>query len=118
MAREHLTEDQKRKNHIKSEQKQRMLIKKGFMDLNELVPELRGEEWPRKSAVLTMAADWLEEPLRRNEGLRVLFVELEGRGGCDVTGNVDNRLVKIGLGGRVLFSEWWRELGGVGAFIC
>ncbi|OBT69724.1 hypothetical protein VE03_00851 [Pseudogymnoascus sp. 23342-1-I1] len=79
MARENLTEDQKRENHIKSEQKRRTLIKEGFEDLNELVPELRGGGFS-KSAVLIMAADWLEELVRRNEGLRVLVAELEGRG--------------------------------------
>ncbi|KFY87961.1 hypothetical protein V500_06667, partial [Pseudogymnoascus sp. VKM F-4518 (FW-2643)] len=79
MARENLTEDQKRENHIKSEQKRRTLIKEGFEDLNELVPELRGGGFS-KSAVLIMAADWLEELVRRNEGLRVMVAELEGRG--------------------------------------
>ncbi|OBT76150.1 hypothetical protein VF21_04825 [Pseudogymnoascus sp. 05NY08] len=80
MARENLTEDQKRENHIKSEQKRRTLIKEGFEDLNELVPELRGGGFS-KSAVLIMAADWLEELVRRNEGLRGMVAELEGRGG-------------------------------------
>ncbi|KFY20125.1 hypothetical protein V491_03967 [Pseudogymnoascus sp. VKM F-3775] len=80
MARENLTEDQKRENHIKSEQKRRTLIKEGFEDLNELVPELRGGGFS-KSAVLIMAADWLEELVRRNEGLRVMVAELEGRNG-------------------------------------
>ncbi|KFY44394.1 hypothetical protein V495_03484 [Pseudogymnoascus sp. VKM F-4514 (FW-929)] len=78
MARENLTEDQKRENHIKSEQKRRTLIKEGFEDLNELVPELRGGGFS-KSAVLVMAADWLEELIRRNDGLRVQLAELEGR---------------------------------------
>ncbi|KFY28345.1 hypothetical protein V493_02970, partial [Pseudogymnoascus sp. VKM F-4281 (FW-2241)] len=77
MARENLTEDQKRENHIKSEQKRRTLIKEGFEDLNELVPELRGGGFS-KSAVLVMAADWLEELVRRNEGLRGVVAELEG----------------------------------------
>ncbi|TVY85938.1 hypothetical protein LAWI1_G008655, partial [Lachnellula willkommii] len=40
-ARENLTEDQKRENHIKSEQKRRTLIREGFEDLGELVPGLR-----------------------------------------------------------------------------
>ncbi|OBT43891.1 hypothetical protein VE00_05347 [Pseudogymnoascus sp. WSF 3629] len=80
MARENLTEDQKRENHIKSEQKRRTLIKEGFEDLNELVPELRGGGFS-KSAVLIMAADWLEELVRRNEGLRGMVAELEARVG-------------------------------------
>ncbi|ELR07579.1 hypothetical protein VC83_03711 [Pseudogymnoascus destructans] len=80
MARENLTEDQKRENHIKSEQKRRTLIKEGFEDLNELVPELRGGGFS-KSAVLIMAADWLEELVGKNEGLRGMVAELEARGG-------------------------------------
>jgi hypothetical protein len=68
-TRENLTEDQKRENHIKSEQKRRTLIREGFEDLGELVPGLRGGGFS-KSAVLVMAADWLEELLRGNEVLR------------------------------------------------
>lgn len=41
-TRENLTEEQKRENHIKSEQKRRTLIREGFEDLGELVPGLRG----------------------------------------------------------------------------
>ena len=44
------------------------------------MPELRGGGFS-KSAVLIMAADWLEELVRRNEGLRVHLAELEGRVG-------------------------------------
>ncbi|KFY19630.1 hypothetical protein V493_07883 [Pseudogymnoascus sp. VKM F-4281 (FW-2241)] len=80
MARKNLAKDQRRENHIKSEHKRRTLIKKGFEDLKELVPELRVEGGLSKSAVLIIAADWLEELVRRNEGLRVLVVEMEGRG--------------------------------------
>lgn len=67
--RENLTEDQKRENHIKSEQKRRTLIKEGFDDLGELVPDLRGGGHS-KSAVLVMAADWLEDLIKGNEELR------------------------------------------------
>jgi hypothetical protein len=65
-SRENLTEDQKRENHIKSEQKRRTLIKEGFDDLGELVPDLRGGGHS-KSAVLIMAADWLEDLKKGNE---------------------------------------------------
>lgn len=68
-GRENLTEDQKRENHIKSEQKRRQQIKEGFEDLHELVPALRAGGFS-KSAVLTMAADWLEELLQGNAELR------------------------------------------------
>lgn len=78
-ARENLTEIQKRENHIKSEQKRRTLIREGFDDLGELVPGLRGGGFS-KSAVLVMAADWLEELLKGNEELRGRVTDLE-RGG-------------------------------------
>ena len=68
-ARENLTEDQKRENHIKSEQKRRTLIREGFEDLGELVPGLRGGGFS-KSAVLIMSADWLEDLIQGNEVLR------------------------------------------------
>jgi hypothetical protein len=74
--RENLTEDQKRENHIKSEQKRRTLIKEGFEDLNELVPDLRGGGHS-KSVVLVMAADWLEDLIKGNQVLRARLQELE-----------------------------------------
>jgi hypothetical protein len=76
-ARENLTEDQKRENHIKSEQKRRTLIREGFEDLNELVPGLRGGGFS-KSAVLIMAADWLEELMQGNDGLHKQLESLHG----------------------------------------
>jgi hypothetical protein len=75
-VRENLTEDQKRENHIKSEQKRRTLIKEGFDDLNELVPDLKGGGHS-KSAVLVMAADWLEDLIEGNKVLRARLQELE-----------------------------------------
>ncbi|CAG7983839.1 unnamed protein product [Penicillium salamii] len=68
-ARENLTEEQKRTNHILSEQKRRNLIRQGFEDLCILVPGLRGGGFS-KSAMLTGAADWLEDLLRGNEILQ------------------------------------------------
>ncbi|CAG8959962.1 hypothetical protein HYFRA_00012679 [Hymenoscyphus fraxineus] len=77
-ARENLTEDQKRENHIRSEQKRRTLIREGFEDLGELVPGLRGGGFS-KSAVLIMAADWLEDLLQGNELLKERLEQMEGR---------------------------------------
>ncbi|TVY51106.1 hypothetical protein LCER1_G005867 [Lachnellula cervina] len=77
-ARENLTEDQKRENHIRSEQKRRTLIREGFEDLGELVPGLRGGGFS-KSAVLIMSADWLEDLIEGNQVLRERLDELEGR---------------------------------------
>lgn len=77
-TRENLTEDQKRENHIKSEQKRRTLIREGFEDLGELVPGLRGGGFS-KSAVLIMSAEWLEELMQGNEVLRQRLDQMQGR---------------------------------------
>ncbi|TVY49612.1 hypothetical protein LOCC1_G000370 [Lachnellula occidentalis] len=77
-ARENLTEDQKRENHIRSEQKRRTLIREGFEDLGELVPGLRGGGFS-KSAVLIMSADWLEDLIDGNQVLRERLDQMEGR---------------------------------------
>ncbi|KAF4978858.1 hypothetical protein FDECE_18148 [Fusarium decemcellulare] len=75
-VRENLTEEQKRENHIRSEQKRRTLIKEGFDDLCELVPGLRGGGFS-KSTMLSMAADWLDELLKGNEALAAQLASLE-----------------------------------------
>lgn len=78
LARENLTEGQKRENHIKSEQKRRTLIKEGFDDLNELVPDLRSGGFS-KSVILTMAADFLDDLVQENNRLRSAIAKLESR---------------------------------------
>ncbi|EPE07771.1 bhlh family transcription factor [Ophiostoma piceae UAMH 11346] len=67
--RENLSEEQKRENHIKSEQKRRTLIKTGFEDLGILVPGLDGGSHS-KSTMLMIAANYLEELLKGNKQLR------------------------------------------------
>lgn len=64
--RENLTEEQKRSNHIKSEQKRRSLIKEGFDDLQVMVPSLKNGGYS-KSAMLQIAGEWLAELLKENE---------------------------------------------------
>ena len=76
--RENLTEDQKRSNHIVSEQKRRNLIKQGFEDLCKLVPELKGGGFS-KSAMLIQAADWLEDIIKGNGVLKTQLAGLERR---------------------------------------
>ncbi|KAI9677695.1 MAG: hypothetical protein M1829_002467 [Trizodia sp. TS-e1964] len=79
-TRENLTEEQKRSNHILSEQKRRNLIKQGFDDLCDLVPQLKGGNYS-KSAMLLHAGDWLEDMLKGNEELErqlAALKELEG----------------------------------------
>jgi hypothetical protein len=65
LQRENLTEEQKRSNHILSEQKRRNLIKRGFDDLHDLVPEIRNGGLS-KSSVLTEAANFLEKIIQDN----------------------------------------------------
>ncbi|QKX59900.1 uncharacterized protein TRUGW13939_07042 [Talaromyces rugulosus] len=79
-ARENLTEEQKRTNHILSEQKRRNLIKTGFEDLCSLVPELRGGGFS-KSAMLLQAADYLDEVLQGNDVLRQQLNQLKAMNG-------------------------------------
>ncbi len=74
--RENLSEEQKRNNHILSEQKRRNLIKQGFEDLHILVPELRSGGFS-KSNVLMEAATFLEGLVRGNNALRARLAELE-----------------------------------------
>ncbi|EGR52850.1 uncharacterized protein TRIREDRAFT_21255 [Trichoderma reesei QM6a] len=76
--RENLSEEQKRENHIRSEQKRRTLIKEGFDDLCEIVPGLRGGGFS-KSTMLTMTAEWLEELLLGNRELTAQLAAIEGR---------------------------------------
>ncbi|ORY63989.1 uncharacterized protein BCR38DRAFT_301822, partial [Pseudomassariella vexata] len=49
--RENLSDEQKRQNHILSEQKRRTLIKEGFEDLQEIIPNLKNGGYS-KSAML------------------------------------------------------------------
>jgi hypothetical protein len=65
LARENLSEEQKRSNHILSEQKRRNLIKRGFDDLHDLVPEIRNGGLS-KSSVLTEAANFLDKLIADN----------------------------------------------------
>lgn len=76
--RENLSEEQKRENHIRSEQKRRTLIKEGFDDLCDIVPGLKGGGFS-KSTMLTMTAEWLEELLLGNRELAAQLAALEGR---------------------------------------
>ncbi len=67
--RQNLSEEAKRANHIQSEQKRRDLIKQGFGDLGEIIPELHGGSFS-KSAILIQTADWIEDMVQGNEDLK------------------------------------------------
>lgn len=80
--REKLTEEQKRRNHILHEQKRRAMIKDGFDDLLNLVPDLK-DRGLSKSAILVKAAEWLGTLTCGNKALRAQARGLEG--GADST---------------------------------
>ena len=67
-TRENLTEEQKRSNHIQSEQKRRNLIKHGYDETTKMVPELRPGGFSR-SAVLQEAAKFMRELKEGNDRL-------------------------------------------------
>lgn len=69
-ARENLSEEQKRNNHIHSEQKRRNLIRRGFDDLNKLVPELRAGGFSKSNA-LTETTKFVKRLMEENEELKV-----------------------------------------------
>ncbi|KAK6345564.1 hypothetical protein TWF718_007475 [Orbilia javanica] len=75
--RENLSEAQKRENHIQSEQKRRNLIREGFDDLCNLVPDLRGGGYS-KSAILIHAANFLEQLEDGNKALQLRIKQLSG----------------------------------------
>lgn len=77
-GRELLTEEEKRNNHIASEQKRRGMIRTGFKDLTDIVPSLKNIN-NSKSTVLFKAADYIKYLERRNKGLRDKIKHLEFR---------------------------------------
>ena len=70
--RENLSEQQKRINHITSEQKRRNLIQEGFNEIHSLVPTLRGqrERGDSKSTVLLKTVEYIRELREGNDRLR------------------------------------------------
>lgn len=74
--RENLTEEQKRSNHIQSEQKRRNLIKEGFEDLHRMVPELRSGGFS-KSNMLVEAAAFMRKLRDENQLLREQLQSLD-----------------------------------------
>ncbi|KAI8371071.1 hypothetical protein BD560DRAFT_395998 [Blakeslea trispora] len=66
--RDGLTDDEKRANHIVSEQKRRNTIRLGFKDLTELVPTLKNIN-NSKSTILFKAVDYIRYLNKRNKSL-------------------------------------------------
>ncbi|KAF9577686.1 hypothetical protein BGW38_006951, partial [Lunasporangiospora selenospora] len=71
-----LTEEEKRANHIASEQKRRNTIRNGFKDMTEIIPELRDVN-SSKSTILFKAVDFIRLLERKNRALQDKAAVLE-----------------------------------------
>ncbi|KAI8086169.1 uncharacterized protein BX664DRAFT_298623 [Halteromyces radiatus] len=85
-SRDLLTEDEKRANHIASEQKRRNTIRNGFKEMTEIIPTLKNIN-NSKSTILFKAVEYIRHLDKRNRGLREklsslqIRLEVEGRMG-------------------------------------
>ena len=73
-----LSKDERRANHIASEQKRRQNIKNGFQQMTELIPSLKNMPHS-KSTILFKAADYIKHCEKRNKGLRERLRQLQQR---------------------------------------
>lgn len=80
-----LTEEEKRANHIASEQKRRNTIRTGFKELTDIIPTLKNIN-NSKSTILFKAVEYIKYLERRNRGLR------ERVGGLEVRVEVEGRM--------------------------
>lgn len=72
-----LTEQEKKNNHIASEQKRRQAIREGFDRLTELVPGLEGQA-RSESVVLKKSVDFMRQSLEERKRLVKEIEELGG----------------------------------------
>ncbi|KAI8360555.1 hypothetical protein B0O80DRAFT_439581 [Mortierella sp. GBAus27b] len=73
-----LTEEEKRANHIASEQKRRNTIRNGFKDMTDIIPDLRDVN-SSKSTILFKAVDFIKHLERQNRALQEKANQLESR---------------------------------------
>ncbi|KAF9122225.1 hypothetical protein BGX30_002131 [Mortierella sp. GBA39] len=73
-----LTEEEKRANHIASEQKRRNTIRNGFKDMTDIIPDLKDVN-SSKSTILFKAVDFIKHLERRNRILQEKATLLESR---------------------------------------
>lgn len=73
-----LTEEEKRANHIASEQKRRNTIRTGFKEMTDLVPTLKNVNHS-KSTILFKAADYIKYLDKRSQELRDKVASLQAR---------------------------------------
>ncbi|KAI9315666.1 Myc-type, basic helix-loop-helix domain-containing protein, partial [Dichotomocladium elegans] len=64
-----LTDDERRANHIASEQRRRNAIRNGFKELTELIPTLKNIHHS-KSTILFKASEYIRHLEKRNRHLR------------------------------------------------
>lgn len=76
--RELLSDDQKRANHIASEQKRRNTIRGGFKELTEIIPTLKNIS-NSKSTILFKSVDYIRQLEKRNKSLRERLSSLQTR---------------------------------------
>ncbi|KAI8344882.1 hypothetical protein EDC96DRAFT_521849 [Choanephora cucurbitarum] len=77
-VRDSLTDDEKRVNHILSEQKRRNTIRSGFKELTEMIPTLKNINHS-KSTILFKAVDYIHYLERRNRSLHDKLAGLQLR---------------------------------------
>ncbi|KAF9915172.1 hypothetical protein BX616_006744 [Lobosporangium transversale] len=73
-----LTEEEKRANHIASEQKRRNTIRNGFKDMTDIIPDLKDVN-SSKSTILFKAVDFIKHLERQNRMLQEKASRLEMR---------------------------------------
>ncbi|KAF9177618.1 hypothetical protein BGZ51_008517 [Haplosporangium sp. Z 767] len=73
-----LTEEEKRANHIASEQKRRNTIRNGFKDMTDIIPDLKDVN-SSKSTILFKAVDFIKHLEKRNRMLQEKANQLESR---------------------------------------
>ncbi|KAF9926440.1 hypothetical protein FBU30_003973 [Linnemannia zychae] len=73
-----LTEEEKRANHIASEQKRRNTIRNGFKDMTDIIPDLKDVN-SSKSTILFKAVDFIKHLENRNRMLQEKANQLETR---------------------------------------
>ncbi|KAG0044928.1 hypothetical protein BGZ83_009811 [Gryganskiella cystojenkinii] len=73
-----LTEEEKRANHIASEQKRRNTIRNGFKDMTDIIPDLKDVN-SSKSTILFKAVDFIKHLEKRNRVLQEKASLLESR---------------------------------------
>ncbi|KAG0319851.1 hypothetical protein BGZ99_004885 [Dissophora globulifera] len=94
-----LTEEEKRANHIASEQKRRNTIRNGFKDMTDIIPDLKDVN-SSKSTILFKAVDFIKHLERQNRVLQEKANRLESRlmnqrGDTNGSGLEDQRLQDI-----------------------